>query len=84
VKGFPIVSGDGSLTLVGYIERSELRYVIGEWCIYKDGFFSAESNGGCPSIHQREQGKHEAESTIYLVYSQLMGTKTLICRVILR
>ncbi|KAF5325699.1 hypothetical protein D9611_000355 [Ephemerocybe angulata] len=28
VKGFPIVSGDGALTLVGYIERSELRYVI--------------------------------------------------------
>ncbi|TEB30350.1 voltage-gated chloride channel [Coprinellus micaceus] len=28
VKGFPIVSADGALTLVGYIERSELRYVI--------------------------------------------------------
>lgn len=28
VKGFPIVSADGSLTLVGYIDRSELRYVL--------------------------------------------------------
>ncbi|KAJ2917751.1 hypothetical protein MD484_g2651, partial [Candolleomyces efflorescens] len=28
VKGFPIVSADGALTLVGYIDRSELRYVI--------------------------------------------------------
>ncbi|KAF9050065.1 voltage-gated chloride channel [Panaeolus papilionaceus] len=27
-KGFPIVSADGSLTLLGYIERSELRYVL--------------------------------------------------------
>ena len=29
VKGFPIVTADGALTLVGYIDRSELRYVIG-------------------------------------------------------
>ncbi|KIM45377.1 hypothetical protein M413DRAFT_338975 [Hebeloma cylindrosporum] len=28
-KGFPIVSSDGSLTLVGYIDRSEIRYVLG-------------------------------------------------------
>ncbi|KAH6914393.1 voltage-gated chloride channel [Coprinopsis sp. MPI-PUGE-AT-0042] len=28
VKGFPIVTADGALTLVGYIDRSELRYVI--------------------------------------------------------
>ncbi|KAF9484426.1 voltage-gated chloride channel [Pholiota conissans] len=27
-KGFPIVSSDGSLTLVGYIDRSEIRYVL--------------------------------------------------------
>jgi hypothetical protein len=31
VKGFPIVSADGALTLVGYIDRSELRYVIGRF-----------------------------------------------------
>lgn len=30
VKGFPIVSSDGALTLVGYIDRSEMRYVLGE------------------------------------------------------
>ena len=28
-KGFPIVSSDGGLSLVGYIERSEIRYVLG-------------------------------------------------------
>ncbi|EAU91049.2 voltage-gated chloride channel [Coprinopsis cinerea okayama7 len=28
VKGFPIVTADGALTLAGYIDRSELRYVI--------------------------------------------------------
>ncbi|KZT10858.1 uncharacterized protein LAESUDRAFT_721246 [Laetiporus sulphureus 93-53] len=28
VKGFPIISDDASRTLVGYIERSELRYVL--------------------------------------------------------
>ncbi|KAF8813918.1 Cl-channel protein [Phlegmacium glaucopus] len=28
VKGFPIVSSDGALTLVGYIDRSEIRYVL--------------------------------------------------------
>ncbi|KJA27826.1 hypothetical protein HYPSUDRAFT_34980 [Hypholoma sublateritium FD-334 SS-4] len=28
VKGFPIVSADGSLTLLGYIDRSEIRYVL--------------------------------------------------------
>ncbi|TFK25180.1 voltage-gated chloride channel [Coprinopsis marcescibilis] len=28
VKGFPIVTADGALTLTGYIDRSELRYVI--------------------------------------------------------
>jgi chloride channel 3/4/5 len=27
-KGFPIVSSDGSLTLIGYIDRSEIRYVF--------------------------------------------------------
>ncbi|KAF8871252.1 voltage-gated chloride channel [Gymnopilus junonius] len=27
-KGFPIVSSDGSQTLVGYIDRSEIRYVL--------------------------------------------------------
>ncbi|KAF8160682.1 Cl-channel protein [Crassisporium funariophilum] len=27
-KGFPIVSSDGALTLVGYIDRSEMRYVL--------------------------------------------------------
>ena len=30
VKGFPIVTSDGALTLVGYIDRSELRHVLGE------------------------------------------------------
>ena len=30
VKGFPIVSSDGALTLVGYIDRSEIRHVLGE------------------------------------------------------
>jgi chloride channel 3/4/5 len=29
MKGFPIVSADGSLTLVGWIDRSEIRYVLG-------------------------------------------------------
>lgn len=29
-KGFPIVSSDGSLTLVGYIDRSEIRHVLGK------------------------------------------------------
>ncbi|TFK44275.1 Cl-channel protein [Crucibulum laeve] len=28
VKGFPIVSADGSSTLVGYIDRTELRFVL--------------------------------------------------------
>jgi len=28
VKGFPIVTADGALTLTGYIDRSELRYVV--------------------------------------------------------
>ncbi|KAF9527309.1 Cl-channel protein [Crepidotus variabilis] len=28
VKGFPIVSSDGSVTLVGWIDRSEIRYVL--------------------------------------------------------
>jgi len=28
MKGFPIVSADGSLTLVGWIDRSEIRYVL--------------------------------------------------------
>lgn len=31
VKGFPVVSADGSLTLVGWIDRSEIRYVLGEF-----------------------------------------------------
>lgn len=30
VKGFPIVSSDGALTLIGYIDRSEIRHVLGE------------------------------------------------------
>ncbi len=30
VKGFPIVSADGSLTLLGWIDRGEIRYVLGE------------------------------------------------------
>jgi len=30
-KGFPIVSSDGGLSLVGYIERSEIRYVLGKF-----------------------------------------------------
>ena len=30
VKGFPIVTSDGALTLVGYIERNEIRHVLGE------------------------------------------------------
>lgn len=29
VKGFPIVSSDGQRTLVGFIDRTELRYVLG-------------------------------------------------------
>lgn len=29
VKGFPIVSSDGSRKLAGYIGRTELRYVLG-------------------------------------------------------
>lgn len=29
MTGFPIVSADGSLTLVGWIDRSEIRYVLG-------------------------------------------------------
>lgn len=29
VKGFPIVSSDATRTLVGYIGRTELRYVLG-------------------------------------------------------
>ena len=31
VKGFPIVSADSAKTLLGYIERAELRYVLGAW-----------------------------------------------------
>lgn len=30
-KGFPIVQGQGDMTLVGYIGRSELKYLIGKW-----------------------------------------------------
>ena len=30
VKGFPIVSNDGKRILMGYIGRTDLRYVIGE------------------------------------------------------
>ena len=38
VKGFPIVSSDGALTLVGYIDRSEIRYVLGElWPLFGSG-----------------------------------------------
>ena len=29
VKGFPIVSADGKNILMGFIDRSELRYVLG-------------------------------------------------------
>ncbi|EMD33680.1 hypothetical protein CERSUDRAFT_67832 [Gelatoporia subvermispora B] len=29
VKGFPIISNDGKNTLMGYIERTELQYVLG-------------------------------------------------------
>lgn len=29
VQGFPIVSTDAKRTLLGYIERQELRYVLG-------------------------------------------------------
>ena len=29
VKGFPVVSADGLNLLIGYIDRSELRYVLG-------------------------------------------------------
>ena len=29
VKGFPVVSADGRNLLIGYIDRSELRYVLG-------------------------------------------------------
>ena len=29
VKGFPIISSDGEPTLLGYIGRTELRYVLG-------------------------------------------------------
>ena len=31
VKGFPIVTNDAHQTLVGYIGRREVRYVIGMW-----------------------------------------------------
>ena len=30
VKGFPIVTSDGALTLVGYIDRGEILHVLGE------------------------------------------------------
>jgi chloride channel 3/4/5 len=30
VKGFPVVSSDGALTLVGFIDRSDIRHVLGE------------------------------------------------------
>ena len=33
VNGFPIVTSDGRQTLVGYIGRTELRYVIGDFLI---------------------------------------------------
>lgn len=29
VRGFPIVSNDGRRTMMGYIGRTELRYVLG-------------------------------------------------------
>ena len=29
VKGFPVVSADEHNSLIGYIDRSELRYVLG-------------------------------------------------------
>ena len=29
VKGFPIISADGQQHLLGYIGRTELRYVLG-------------------------------------------------------
>ena len=29
VKGFPIVSADGKNILMGFIDRTELRYVLG-------------------------------------------------------
>ena len=28
--GFPVVSSDGALTLIGYIDRSDMRHVLGE------------------------------------------------------
>lgn len=34
VKGFPIVSADRGQTLTGYIDRSELRYVLGLYTLY--------------------------------------------------
>jgi chloride channel 3/4/5 len=45
VKGFPIVSADGSLTLVGYIDRSELRYVLGmpSLCFPQEKSFSSSA-----------------------------------------
>ena len=33
VKGFPIVSSDGALTLFGYIDRNDIRHVLGELCM---------------------------------------------------
>ena len=31
VKGFPVVSSDGQRALVGFIDRTELRYVLGKF-----------------------------------------------------
>jgi hypothetical protein len=39
-KGFPIVSADGSHTLLGYIERTEVRWVIGMYLLCLSIYFA--------------------------------------------
>jgi hypothetical protein len=57
MKGFPVVSADGSLTLVGWIDRSEIRYVLGwfaDFCARMLIGISFRTS----SEEEREVGKH--------------------------
>ena len=60
VKGFPIISTDGRRILMGFIERAELRYVLG-----------AVSS---PTLHDQTLIAHSASQTrqgIYKMYVRI-------------
>ncbi|CAA7261789.1 unnamed protein product [Cyclocybe aegerita] len=70
VKGFPIVSSDGALTLVGYIDRSEIRYVLERArknrgrlsntpCLFKPRHRDHDDIDLAPEVHEDDEPEEE-------------------------